>query len=304
MWGGWFADNDIMNELSEYINIQNESLMNYNRESRSEVAVIVDEEALRYLNINTGIGVQWNYEQRIALGWAGAPYDIFDIDSFDINDNSNDRYKLIIFLCVCVDKEKLNTIISKAKTKGINLCFTYLPGVIKDGCLTLENVSEITGIRLKRAQFESSNVEVLYSEYKYPLKKIFEPLLVADDKDAITLACFCENNKFAGSAHAAVSIKRKNNIQVFYSSIPNIPAEILRKIYKLSGVHLYIETNDVIYANHNYVAIHSSFASQKIIKLPEKRKVVELIDNGIKENLTDEISFYMEKYQTRLFRII
>jgi len=304
MWGGWFDDKDIMKEMSEYIKIQNESLICPIRNSINEVAVIVDEEALKYLNVNTGIGIQWNYEQRIALGWAGAPYDIFDIKSFDINDNNSNRYKLIIFLCICEDKENLRTIISEAKTKGINLCFTYLPGVIKDGYLTLENVSDVTGIKLKQTHFEGIKAEIAYSEYKHPLPKIFEPLLVSDDEDAITLAYFCESDKFTDNALAAVSMKKENNIKIFYSSIPNIPAEVLRGIYRLSGVHIYIETNDVIYVNHSYLAIHSSFASQKNIKLPEKRKVIELIDDGIKINNTEEISIYMEKYQTRLFRII
>ena len=56
--------------------------------------------------------------------------------------------------------------------------------------------------------------------------------------------------------------------------------------------------------NHNYLAIYSSFTFQKTIKIPEKRKEIEIFDDDIKKNFIDEISIYMEEYQTRIFKII
>jgi beta-galactosidase len=79
MWGGWFADAAIMADMKAYREIAAVSLYDTNRASVAGVAVIASEESYRYTNpLDPSVSRQ-NYMNRLPLGLAGTPYDIYDI---------------------------------------------------------------------------------------------------------------------------------------------------------------------------------------------------------------------------------
>ncbi len=93
MWGGWYADEDIMNEMAIYKSIYEQSMADTNRASTAEVAVFVDESAYKYLTdcyLRTIF-----HNQRDELGLMGAPYDIYDVYDFE---EVYGKYKAVILL--------------------------------------------------------------------------------------------------------------------------------------------------------------------------------------------------------------
>ena len=95
MWGGWYADSDIMAEMSEYRSIYEPSLADKDRSSNAEIAVFVDESAYKYLTNGSLRNVFFN--QRAELGVIGTPYDMYDVSDFE---EVYEDYKAIILLSV------------------------------------------------------------------------------------------------------------------------------------------------------------------------------------------------------------
>ena len=93
MWGGWYDDPDIMNDMEEYFGIYNESLLKEERSFPSEAAVFTDETAYRTVKKHrfreTGRGLL------ISLGKTGVPYDIYDLFDFEA---VHEKYKAVVFL--------------------------------------------------------------------------------------------------------------------------------------------------------------------------------------------------------------
>jgi len=93
MWGGWYADEDIMNEMATYKAIYEQSITDADRKSKAEVAVFVDESAYKYLTDSPFRNIFFN--QRKELGYIGTPYDIYDVYDFD---EVYKNYKAVILL--------------------------------------------------------------------------------------------------------------------------------------------------------------------------------------------------------------
>lgn len=93
MWGGWFADSEIMQEMAQYKKIYTESLNDINRKGKAEVAVFVDESAYKYMTDSSLRNAVYN--QREALGIMGTPYDMYDVFDFQ---NVCGNYKAVIFM--------------------------------------------------------------------------------------------------------------------------------------------------------------------------------------------------------------
>lgn len=81
MWGGWFADGDMMNDMKQFREIYAQSLTDSNRASKSGIAVFIDESAYKYMTDCSFRNVICN--QRKDLGQMGTSYDTYDIFDFE-----------------------------------------------------------------------------------------------------------------------------------------------------------------------------------------------------------------------------
>ena len=60
-------------------------------------------------------------------------------------------------------------------------------------------------------------------------------------------------------------------------SRPTFTAAQLRAFCRTNGVHLYCETDDVVYVNTKYIAVHASTAGEKVICLPSAEELTPLL---------------------------
>ncbi len=93
MWGGWFADEDMMKEMKRFREIYTQSLSDSDRTSKSEAAVFVDESAYKYMTDCSFRNAA--FIQRKALGQSGTSYDMYDVFDFE---KVYKNYKAIIFM--------------------------------------------------------------------------------------------------------------------------------------------------------------------------------------------------------------
>lgn len=331
MWGGWFSDDVMMKELSDYLIIANQALNDSKRESISEVAIIVDECSYRFLNPKCQLGNSWAYMQRYWLGFAGAPYDIYDISDID---KLSDRYKLVIFTLVVSDARcatgKLKIFLEKLESRGCGVLFTYMPFSVVNGEFNPENTTRVTGFDIvqydkilncdkkyiyikqnvnesdKQNSDESDNKNQFYLSNKIRIagglefEWTYEPLhlsYIKTDENMHSIAEFSDGE-------CAVAIRKKGiSESIFaYSALPELPPPLLRYIYKLCGIHSYCETGDAIFTGNNFIAIHAASEGVKILYLKENHIITKLF--GDKKTFIDnKICMTMSKYETLLFRL-
>jgi len=80
------------------------------------------------------------------------------------------------------------------------------------------------------------------------------------------------------------------------------PAE-LRKLWQDSGVHLYLDTDDVLYAGRGWLSIHSARGGNKVAKLPFHAKITDPLTGETVATSAKSFNTQLEPGSTRLFRI-
>ncbi len=88
-----------------------------------------------------------------------------------------------------------------------------------------------------------------------------------------------------------------------FTTAVQLPADLWRNLARHGGAHIYTESNDVIMADRNMVAIHSVYSGQKAIILPEKRRIFDVITGEEIARNADKIVFDLEAPETRIFRL-
>lgn len=295
MWGGWFADQPMMDEMAEYRSIADRSLQDDSRGSIAEVAVIVDESAYRYLNPQTMLAHYWNYMHRYPIGLAGAPYDIYDVSDME---QLPQRYRLIIFAGLFPDNtcsgDRMDGFIKHRTSLGNTVLFTYLPFGIKDGRFDFGNTAEVLGFPLKQTPAAQ---EMIYkngerSGWSYTPEHFCS---IVAGQGMEVLAAYDDGS-------CAAALRPSGNGYLAYSALPELSIPLLRSLYAHSGVHVFCEKEDVVYAGNHYIAIHAAVEGVKTLHLPQIRQISELF-SGKKSFIGDKIEVSMKKFETLVFRL-
>lgn len=102
----------------------------------------------------------------------------------------------------------------------------------------------------------------------------------------------------------ARSLCIKNNIPYIATSPEkgNFTTNDLKAFCKANGVHLYCETDDIIYVNENYIFIYAISDGEKQLKLTEKKNITQLL-GGSYTGYSDTIATKMKKGDSILFSL-
>ena len=79
--------------------------------------------------------------------------------------------------------------------------------------------------------------------------------------------------------------------------------EEVREFYRKSGVHLYLETNDVVWMGNGYLGVHAATEGTKTVKLPSVMRVKPLFGSAQEEALTDTVTVELATFGTALFAV-
>ena len=122
-------------------------------------------------------------------------------------------------------------------------------------------------------------------------------MIYPDDEDAQVLAYFLD------SKLPALTIKEQDGYTSIYCGSKILSCNAIKEFARFAGCHIYSETDDVVYANRNYVTIHGAFSGTKTIRLPEKRDVVDAYEGTLIATDTDTFCVDMLRGETRMFRL-
>jgi hypothetical protein len=103
----------------------------------------------------------------------------------------------------------------------------------------------------------------------------------------------------------AMALCRERKIP-YLSATPDhdtLTPEEIRAVLKESGVHLYADEQDVVYAGRGYVGLHSVAAGEKTLTLPRPLRVRSVFGAEFPSQVTDRIDFSLEENATALFSV-
>ena len=93
------------------------------------------------------------------------------------------------------------------------------------------------------------------------------PFLYVKDPAALILG--------TAGGKGALAVKKTPQWTSVYSLMP-LNREMLSSLYKFAGVHIYLETQDVFFANRSYLMLHTSTPGSKTFHLKQPSDVTEV----------------------------
>lgn len=318
----WETASAMMQEMTLSLGLEHKSV--------SDIAVFYDEQSPAYMPYSgSDLTNELLYKgllmaQRKELYSLGTPYDTYLLDDLEKGLVSEHKVNIMLSTTQVTESER-RAISEKLQKNGNVIIWVFTSGMSDGNTTSAENLSRLTGMNMKIIEGSSDErkligtvevenydnwvtaglADVSFGAIEY---RTLAPVIAVDDENAVTLGYHTEQNGFGtgnvGFAVKEMSDENGNNWTSIYSAVPCIPADILRNILKHCGCHIYDETSsDVIYADNNYISVHSLFGGEKTITLPGNYTVYDVFNRKIIAKNVNGFTYTSDKSETRLFRI-
>lgn len=266
----------------------------------------------------------------------GTPVDFYETD--DVIDGEGKKYRMYIFLNQYIASRRERELIEKhLKKDGNVLVWIYGAGLIDpdaDKTLSLENASALTGFHLdadmretrcimtavssellpslkageklgdylrerivRPPSTDSSFTAMVQPIDRFPEPNLVNPLIYVDDSEAIPLAYFDDGGK------VGLAIKQFSDWTSVYVGAPCLQAHVLRDLAKLAKAHLYVDGEEIVYANESYIGIHTAVGGKRTIQLKEVASVKEVFQNRMVAEHVNAFEEDIPAHATRLYQI-
>lgn len=336
--GGNFQDENIINLLGQLKKVDDEYLY-ADKRSNADIAVILDEETFKYFGDGEPLfNALLTAQKQWQLGFIGAPWEPYLLT--DIGNPGLRDFKVYLFLNTFrVTPAQKKAIHKKLAKNGATAIWVYAPGYIRDDALSVKYMSDLTGINLVEDN-SSGELRVEITSYDHPYTNGLDTGFVygtdVDVEDIIRwydhqiylkdprdpplerdLPGFSISPRFypddaratvlgnlSGLDKPGLVVKKQEaGWTSVYSGAPILPAELLRNIIMESGGHIYSSSNDVVYANRSALSIYSPAGGMRMIKLPGKLKVTDLLENRVLADGAMEIPLTFKENESVLLSL-
>ncbi len=269
MEGGWFDAPEAI-ELIRKLNAIGEKSVFADRRSAAEIAVVVDEKSINYIQMEGDLYRPLIMEQRMPVGRIGAPADWLLMDDLE----TAPQYTMYVFLNAFHLTDAHMRALEKIKRNGARaIVWVFAPG-FAGKTLDVQNSYEATGIKLKcirdksplHVEITSSGGELLPgvpAGERYGTDNKIGPVIVGDDPDADVLGTLF------GFGEPGLIRKTVDGIDTYFSTAPKLSASVLRAIAERAGAHIYNFSDDVTYVNRSFIGIHTPRSGERILRFPE-----------------------------------
>jgi len=268
-----YDDPALMRRIAELTRNATETVT-LDRSPVDEVALVVDEKSLCYLRVGDALGRELLLGQLPALHRIGAP-----VGHYLVTDLSRlRRHKLLIiptsFAPTAADRKALDAL----KADGRILVFVYAPGLYRDGHIDEKAMADFTSIRLKLATAPTALRVTLGGTHPltkgltgtgYGTKRTVAPVCFADDPKATVIGTLPDGRP-------GLVVKKHKGWTAIHSAAPLLPTALLRRIAEAAGVHIAIDTPDVVWASRDLLAVCVDKPGKRTIRLPRKATVRDL----------------------------
>lgn len=326
--GGRYVHPEIMSCISKLKKIGDASF-NLDRSYKGGLAVIVDEQTPFYMKPNNNLTYPLIYTQIIhGLSRIGTPYDIYLHD--DLSHANFPDYKLYVFLnTFYLTKDEREAIKKKVQRNGNTAVWIYAPSFMEENGFSIEAMHDLTGINIACREVKywvgggvynvTETVDgcpqhVYLTNFDHPITKTVPPntifgtdshigpVFYCNDPDATTLGRLITPHAWRYIHELPVfCVKEFDNWKSIFIGVPNVPSNILRNIAKYAGVHIYSDYDDVVYANDNFLVVHTKHAGRRTLRLPKECDVYDLFKDESIAKHSKEFTVELPQYHTAFY---
>lgn len=294
------------------------------RKKHNEIALIYDQESIFYVSSMTS-QIMLDFYRTSDLGRIGAPVDYYFHDDMARADMPNYKMYLMLNIFCATDAER-EAIHRKAAQNNAVVVWLYAPGFINtDKTLKMDNayITQLTGFACGRIDETTSprftlskkhpatRLGALDRKYGYIDRDVHSnvwlsqiipppyanPLFYVDDPDAEELGRYLINQK------TAYALKEYKGFTSVWCCAHILRAELLASLAEYAGCHLYTYSDDLIYANENFVTIHAQHSGPRTLHFKTECSPFELYEKKYYGHNTTKIELYMRKGETLMFQV-
>ncbi len=309
MAGGWFSHPRVLADLGRSHEIMKASLKT-RKAFAPEVGVFVDPESFYWMR-PTDANAALDLHQVVTMPQSGAPWDFCLLG--DVGDLRLPDYKLYIFLnAFRVDAVRRSAIWDKLRRNNATALFIYASGYFGGDGGSVEDMRALTGIRI--AADDAGGKPRVVLDAGDPLargvgvagapsgpcgveKLTVSPLFYADDPDARIAG------RLVGSDRPGLVVKKLDGPTSIYSGAMQLPPALVRNIARSAGVHIWVESDDALYADSGFVGLHAASDGEKRIRLPTDSRVFNAVSGEAAAMDGRTIVVKMKRAETVLFRL-
>lgn len=294
--------------------------LSHDRAHISEVAVVSNVESEFYMGYRrteaNHVSELLYVQQMGAFYRAGAPFDWYLAEDLDAVVARN--YKVVVFLDCQYLTEGQRLAIEKLKGDGRTLVFFHAPGYVSETGLSRERMEAVCGFRMRaqtvRGVLSAVDCET-GMEWGCGLDRVVDGvedrargvrhrkpgtaqagLFLPSEGDALMTG--------VGNLESVPVAARKSNGEWtgVFSALPALAPDVLRRLYKAAGVHVYTDEDVVLSANKAWLMLHTRKRGVYGLRLPKHvEEVLDVTSGEVVARNCDHFSCELEKFQTAIF---
>ena len=305
----WFKKSERQKIVGKLHQISQKAIK-LDRSSTAEVAVVIDERSVSTMRFNPLLQQTLLTESHGAFFQTGAPFDCFELQSF-LHCTDYSQFKVVVFLNLFRVDSELFAAIEKVKADGRTLLFSFAPGFLDDSngerIFSTDSASKLAGMELvekmdnplsvwvdpERSPLMLDGEDIRYG-WMHIDHGVQSPVLGIADPEVVPLG-------YLYSGVPGLGMKEYPEWTSVFSAAPCIPPKILKAILKKAGVHLYTESEDVIYTNSSMLAYVSSSRGEKELTVKNSILLEDAITGEEIKMENSRCKIFMKRHEVRIF---
>ncbi|MBC8872631.1 MAG: hypothetical protein H8E44_24620 [Planctomycetes bacterium] len=293
--GNWLDDPTLLECVGQLANLGRED---WDRAPAAQIALFVDEKSWMYQGGKDAdaLNKPLVLDSLVDYFHIGAPIDIFLLSDLTDGLIPLDQYRLYVILNgFCLKPQQRDYIKTAVEKDDRHILWYYAPGFLTPDSANEQGMFDLTGIRIVY-DLPPSKIQVEAGSETFGTSKQISPVFFAQQEENLeVLGCL------QGSEKIGLCRKKMGDWTSVYSAAPCIPAKILRGFARDAGVHLYVESDDLILASKGLVAIHAGVDGEKTVRLPQVRRARNPLDARAGEMETDLLKVTLKKGETQFW---
>ncbi len=323
MAGDWYDDPDI---LSLFRRQQEVAKFAYESErtKRNEIAVIYDTESIHNVSLAVNrLVCEW--VRTTELSRIGAPVDYYFHN--DLSHPAMPDYKVYLMINQyhLTDAER-EAVFAKARRNHATVIWLYAPGYVNPDAETVMDVSNIektVGMKVCRhnglyyphfrvspdahPMLSGASARIRYGYIDRDIHTSYwigpsvlppayvSPLFSIDDPDAVALGRYCQ------TGDVAMAMTEKQGFTSVYCAAQVLRSDLIASIAQWAGCHLFLHTDDALFANEHFITLHAKEDGTKQITFKRPCSPFEVYEKTFYGHNVDHIEVKMLKGETKMW---
>ena len=291
--------------------------LTHDRAHLSEVAVVSNVESEFYMGYRrteaNNVCELLYLQQMGAFTRTGAPFDWYLAEDLDAVLRRN--YKVVVFLDCQYLTETQRRQVEALKSKGRTLIFFHAPGYVSETGLSRARMESVCGVAMKPETVRGvlSAVDTTTGrEWGCGLDRVVDGLgdrprgvrhrTPGTAQKGLFLPAGGEPlmTGVGNLADVPVAVRKRHaDWTGVFSALPALAPDVLRRLYKAAGVHVYTDADVVLSANRSWIMLHTRAKGDYEVRLPHRAaKVVDVTCGRTVAEGTDRFVCPLEQFQT------